>query len=113
MLQSDYILNVKHQYFFKYGLFMLDRTVTKMTYWSVLMKKILFVSIALAVVLTGCNTIRGMGQDVSKAGSAVSDTATKTQEKCNNIMMSKKPYLSDKVFLLLTFPYHNQQILSC
>ncbi|KJV38335.1 entericidin A/B family lipoprotein [Acinetobacter brisouii] len=45
------------------------------------MKKILFVSIALAVVLTGCNTIRGMGQDVSKAGSAVSDTATKTQEK--------------------------------
>lgn len=45
------------------------------------MKKILFVSIALAVVLTGCNTIRGVGQDVSKAGNAVSDTATKTQDK--------------------------------
>ncbi|WP_111895626.1 entericidin A/B family lipoprotein [Acinetobacter sp. MB5] len=45
------------------------------------MKKILFVSIALAVVLTGCNTIRGMGQDVSTAGHAVSDTATKTQDK--------------------------------
>ena len=45
------------------------------------MKKILFASIALAVVLTGCNTVRGVGQDVSKAGDAVSHTATKTQEK--------------------------------
>ncbi|PVZ86499.1 entericidin [Serratia sp. S1B] len=45
------------------------------------MKKILFVSIALAVVLTGCNTLRGVGQDVSSAGHVVSDTATNTQEK--------------------------------
>ena len=45
------------------------------------MKKILFASIALAVVLTGCNTVRGVGQDVSTAGHAVSDTATKTREK--------------------------------
>ncbi|MFT4020675.1 MAG: entericidin A/B family lipoprotein [Acinetobacter sp.] len=45
------------------------------------MKKILLTSIALAVILTGCNTFRGVGQDVSKAGEAVSHTADKTQEK--------------------------------
>ncbi|WP_151814432.1 entericidin A/B family lipoprotein, partial [Acinetobacter ursingii] len=30
---------------------------------------------------TGCNTFKGMGQDVSKAGDAVSKTAEKTQNK--------------------------------
>ncbi|MCH2016582.1 entericidin A/B family lipoprotein [Acinetobacter ursingii] len=46
-----------------------------------MMKKILAASIMVAFVLTGCNTFKGMGQDVSKAGDAVSKTAEKTQNK--------------------------------
>lgn len=45
------------------------------------MKKILAASIVLAFVLTGCNTVKGVGQDVSKAGQAVSKTATKTSDE--------------------------------
>ncbi|MCU4415249.1 entericidin A/B family lipoprotein [Acinetobacter sp. WU_MDCI_Axc73] len=46
-----------------------------------MMKKILAASIMVAFVLTGCNTFKGMGEDVSKAGDAVSNTAEKTQNK--------------------------------
>ncbi|WP_130802333.1 entericidin A/B family lipoprotein [Acinetobacter ihumii] len=46
-----------------------------------MMKKILVASVMVAFVLTGCNTFKGMGQDVSKAGDAVSNTAEKTQNK--------------------------------
>lgn len=45
------------------------------------MKKVVFASIAVALILTGCNTFRGFGQDVSGAGHAVSNTATKAQQK--------------------------------
>lgn len=34
----------------------------------------------IAVVLTGCNTFKGFGKDVSKAGDAVTNTA-ETQDK--------------------------------
>ena len=33
------------------------------------------------VVLTGCNTMKGFGQDVSKAGDKVTTTAADTQQK--------------------------------
>ena len=33
------------------------------------------------MVLTGCNTMKGFGKDVSKAGDAVTNTAEKTQDK--------------------------------
>ncbi|OAV28947.1 entericidin A/B family lipoprotein [Moraxella catarrhalis] len=45
------------------------------------MKKVLIASIAAVVVLTGCNTIKGLGKDVSKTGEAVSDTAQKVEKK--------------------------------
>ena len=45
------------------------------------MKKVLVASIAAVVVLTGCNTIKGFGKDVSKAGEAVADTAQKVEKK--------------------------------
>lgn len=32
-------------------------------------------------VLTGCNTFAGLGQDVSSAGDAVSNTATDVKQK--------------------------------
>lgn len=45
------------------------------------MKKILVASVMIAFVLTGCNTFKGFGKDVSKAGDAVSNTAQKTENK--------------------------------
>ena len=42
------------------------------------MKKILATSLVMAFVLTGCNTFKGVGKDVSKAGQAVTTTAEKT-----------------------------------
>lgn len=45
------------------------------------MKKVLAASLVVAFVLTGCNTFKGMGKDVSKAGDAVSNTAEKTENK--------------------------------
>ena len=45
------------------------------------MKKILAASLMVAFVLTGCNTVKGVGQDVSKAGDAVTNTAEKTSEE--------------------------------
>jgi predicted small secreted protein len=42
------------------------------------MKKILtLIAITAAVGLTGCNTVKGMGQDMQKAGTAIEDAAKK------------------------------------
>ncbi len=45
------------------------------------MKKILATTLVMAFVLTGCNTFKGLGKDVSKAGDAVTGTAEKTSEE--------------------------------
>lgn len=45
------------------------------------MKKLTLVALAAMMVLTGCNTISGFGQDVSKAGNTVSDTANDVKQK--------------------------------
>ena len=45
------------------------------------MKKVVVASVMIAFVLTGCNTFKGFGKDVSKAGDAVSNTAQKTENK--------------------------------
>lgn len=45
------------------------------------MKKLVITAIVGVFVLTGCNTFKGMGQDVSKAGDAVTDTAQDVQDK--------------------------------
>lgn len=45
------------------------------------MKKILAASMIIAFVLTGCNTFKGVGKDVSKAGDAVTDSAEKVEKK--------------------------------
>lgn len=42
----------------------------------------LIASVALAtVVLTGCNTIKGMGKDVERGGEKVQQAASETQQK--------------------------------
>ena len=42
------------------------------------MKKILtLIAITATVALTGCNTVKGMGQDMQKAGTAIEDAAKK------------------------------------
>ena len=46
-----------------------------------MMKKILAASLLAVFALTACNTVKGLGKDVSKAGDAVTNTAEKTQEK--------------------------------
>jgi predicted small secreted protein len=35
----------------------------------------------MASVLSGCNTMRGMGEDVEAAGGAMSDTAEETEDE--------------------------------
>ena len=45
------------------------------------MRKVLLTSVMLAFVLTGCNTFKGMGEDVSKVGEKVTETAERTQDK--------------------------------
>ena len=54
------------------------------TYRSCSNLRIHITSIALAFVLTGCNTVKGVGKDVSKAGDAVSKTAEKTSQEIRN-----------------------------
>ena len=44
------------------------------------MKKTLALVLALSAIaaaLAGCNTVRGAGQDIQKAGTAIEDAATK------------------------------------
>ena len=43
------------------------------------MKKLLWIALALVAVvgLSACNTMRGIGQDVQKAGTAIEDAAKK------------------------------------
>ena len=49
------------------------------------MKKMLTVfGLASLLVLTGCNTVKGFGKDVSRAGNAVTDGAEKTQDRIHN-----------------------------
>jgi predicted small secreted protein len=40
-------------------------------------KTITLVCVTLTVLLTGCNTFRGLGQDVQRAGAAVENAAKK------------------------------------
>lgn len=45
------------------------------------MKKVIIASLTAMFVLTGCNTLKGLGQDVSGAGDAVTGTAQEVQNK--------------------------------
>ena len=45
------------------------------------MKKVIIASLTAMFVLTGCNTFKGFGQDVSSAGDAVTGTAQEVQKK--------------------------------
>ena len=40
----------------------------------------IFSVLVLSSVLTSCNTTRGVGQDISEGGSAISGAATKAQQ---------------------------------
>lgn len=45
------------------------------------MKKIVVSSLVMLFILTGCNTVAGVGKDVSKVGDVVTDSADKTADK--------------------------------
>ena len=38
-------------------------------------KTVAFITLALAFVLAGCNTVKGVGQDIGKAGNAIERAA--------------------------------------
>jgi predicted small secreted protein len=44
------------------------------------MKKLVLIACAAVVFLAGCNTVKGAGQDISRGGQAVSNTATEVQQ---------------------------------
>lgn len=48
---------------------------------EIIMKKVIIASLTAMFVLTGCNTFKGFGQDVSSAGDAVTGTASEVQKK--------------------------------
>ncbi len=45
------------------------------------MKKLVISLLTLSIMLTGYNTIKGFGKDVSKAGEGISNTAQKVEKK--------------------------------
>ena len=45
------------------------------------MNKLIATSSAVMFAVTGCNTVKGFGKDVSKTGDAVTTTAQKTENK--------------------------------
>ncbi len=45
------------------------------------MKKVIIASLAAVFVLTGCNTVKGFGKDVSRTGEAVSNSAERVQNR--------------------------------
>ena len=38
-------------------------------------KTVAFITLALAFVLAGCNTVKGVGQDIERAGNAIEHAA--------------------------------------
>ena len=46
-----------------------------------IMKKVIIASLTAMFVLTGCNTFKGLGQDVSSAGDAVTGGAQDVQDQ--------------------------------
>ena len=38
-------------------------------------KTVAFITLALAFVLSGCNTVKGVGQDIERAGNAIERAA--------------------------------------
>jgi predicted small secreted protein len=46
--------------------------------------------LGLALLISGCNTMRGMGEDVEAAGGAMSSTAEATEEKIEGTMSEEE-----------------------
>ena len=44
------------------------------------MKQMLLIACAAVVFLAGCNTVKGVGKDVSRGGQAVTNSATRVQQ---------------------------------
>lgn len=45
------------------------------------MKRIFMLSVAALLALSACNTVQGLGEDVSAGGEAMTDTAGETQDQ--------------------------------
>lgn len=47
------------------------------------MNKVLLLLVAALPLLSACNTIQGMGEDLENAGEGISDTAKKAKDEIN------------------------------
>ena len=45
------------------------------------MKRLVLIACAAVVFLAGCNTVKGAGEDISRGGQAVSNTATDVHQR--------------------------------
>lgn len=45
-----------------------------------MMKRLIVLVLLASTLLTGCNTARGVGEDISDGGNAISGAATKAQQ---------------------------------
>lgn len=48
------------------------------------MKHIIWIAASASLLLSACNTIQGMGEDVSAGGRAIADTAHKAKSDISN-----------------------------
>ena len=62
------------------------------------MKKLIAASIAVMFAVTGCNTVKGFGKDVSRTGGAVTNTAQKTENKIYRTKNWKQNLIVDSLF---------------
>ena len=62
------------------------------------MKKLIAASIVVMFAVTGCNTVKGFGKDVSRTGGAVTNTAQKTENKIYGTKNWKQNLIVDSLF---------------
>lgn len=80
------------------------------------MKKWLITAILPVFLLTGCNTIRGLGADIMKIGTGLQNTADKAdynrqirkQQQQNT--QQTQPYYNNQPYSPTYDPYYNQQL---
>ena len=51
----------------------------------------LYIALALVALLAGCNTIRGMGEDIKAAGNGIENAASKKGGSSNSSKPSSNP----------------------
>lgn len=56
------------------------------------MKKLILTAVISTFALTGCNTVQGLGQDMTRAGTMISNAAQNTRNKISSTNNSSNTY---------------------